>query len=521
LAIGVERRPRPGWPTARWPAWAPLALLLLVVVAAYGPAVPNFFVSDDLDMLSGDAADLFSPASGFGRFMPLAAAVHRATAALSGLDPVPPHLVQLALHATAALLVYALGRALGLRVAPAWSAALLWALFPRHHQVVMWFGAISIGLSAVFGLAAAWLFVEAWRSRRAAAGWGAVGAYALALLAHESAVALPLLCACLAVYLWTSERVAPPRPPPAWLWAAVAVCLAHLTVLAWAYRARAALYPDSGYRFLGVGADLLLAPARYAAWLASPPPGTEALATGAVGLVVGGVLLLLAALWAWRDGPLVRLGLAWTAAAAAPVLLFGVYGVADRYCYLPAVGLVWAVVGALAGWRLAVPALAAYAALALVLLAQTAGEWRLAGEAVRATMDDLRAWAAAPRAARPEAALFVGVPFKRGTAWPGSQVYVFSTGLVGAAHLATGWPALRVSYVFTDEYPALAEQLAALPALPGPAGLHLFALEPAPTDHTPRLGAALPLLAAPRWRGGSRLPVDLGRYLAGGAPAAP
>jgi hypothetical protein len=120
----------------------------------------------------------------------------------------------------------------------------------------------------------------------------------------------------------------------------------------------------------------------------------------------------------------------------------------------------------------------------------------------------------------PEAVLFVGTPFKRGERWPGSQVYVFSTGLVGAAHLATGWPALRVSYVFQDEHPTLAAELAALPSAPGPPGLHLFALDGlVPTDRTDRLRAALPRLAPLRWRGTSRTPVDWSDYAAA-APAA-
>jgi hypothetical protein len=181
---------------------------------------------------------------------------------------------------------------------------------------------------------------------------------------------------------------------------------------------------------------------------------------------------------------------------------------------LPSVGLALGVAAALAriGWR-QVLVVAAYAVMALVLLAQVAGEWRLAGARVRGTMDYLSAWAAAPHATPPEAAAFVGVPFKRGERWPGSQVYVFSTGLVGAAHLATGWPALRVSYVFADEHPALGAWLGALPATPGPPGVALFALDAAPpADRTDVLGTALPALVRLRWRGASRTPIDWARY---------
>jgi hypothetical protein len=219
------------------------------------------------------------------------------------------------------------------------TAALLFALYPRHHQVVMWFGAVSIGLAAALGLATAVLFLRAWRHHDARAGWAAAATYMAALLAHESAVVLPLLLVALALY----DRVADARPPavgvlaagaamprlsgtpraasgaalgacagiglgarlrpvPFWLWALPLASAAHLALLAWAYRVRAATYPDSGYRFVGLGGDLAAAPLRYAAQLVVPPPWTESLAVGGGGLALGGLALVGAAWWAWRRG---------------------------------------------------------------------------------------------------------------------------------------------------------------------------------------------------------------------------
>src|SRR4051794_12449294 len=163
------------------PLLAGLVALLALLGLAYGPALTNFFVSDDLDMLSGDASDLFSPASGFGRFMPLAAAIHRGVALTSGLVPWPAHALQLALHAACTLLVYALVQQLlvprGARRAAgvALLAAALFAFYPRHHQVVMWFGAVSIGLAATLALATTLVFLRAWRADDSRSGWIAVG----------------------------------------------------------------------------------------------------------------------------------------------------------------------------------------------------------------------------------------------------------------------------------------------------------------------------------------------------------
>ncbi len=561
---GHAAGPAPGGRARRAGAWArgawPLALLGALVVAAYGPAVPAFFTSDDLDMLSGDASDLFSPASGFGRFMPLAASVHRGVARLTGLDPVPPHALQLGLHLASVALVYALAGRLAAhrpsagRGAPrtvALLAALLFALYPRHHQVVMWFGAVSIGLATTLTLATTLLVLRALTTGAGRWGWLAAGTYGAALLAHESAVTLPLLIGALAVYVrggrgWPvggpaasarglraryfspqarhRTRAEPatagaqaPRGLPGWAWAMAALSLTHLGVLAWAYRVRAALHPESGYRFVGLGADLLIAPLRYAAQLVAPPPWTEPLALGPAGLVLGALALVGAGAWVRRAGPLGRLGLVWGGVAALPFLLFGVYGITDRYYYLPGVGLALALGAALAGWRRLGPALgAAYAAASVLLLAQAAGEWRAAGATTHATLDYLTRWAASAVPARPEAVAFVGAPFKRDTRWPGSQVYVWSTGLAGAAHLATGWRGLRVAYLFADEYPTLAAWLATRPPAPGPPGLYLFVLDgTAPVDRTAVLGSALPELARLRWRGASRTPIEWTRYMPG------
>src|SRR5262249_50426255 len=156
------------------------------------------------------------------------AGVHRATATLSGLDPVAAHTFQLALHVACALLVYALARALGADRAVALAAAVLFALYPRQHPGVMWVGAVSLGMAATLSLAAAWCFVCAWRDPGARIGWAAVALYAAALLSHESAVALPLVLASLA--LFESRRLGRgvPRPLPPWLWAGAAVLVAHL-----------------------------------------------------------------------------------------------------------------------------------------------------------------------------------------------------------------------------------------------------------------------------------------------------
>src|SRR5262249_51896869 len=159
--------------------------------------------------------------------------------------------------------------------------------------------------------------------------------------------------------------------------------------------------------------------------LVTPPPLTETFALGEAGLLLGLAAVLGAAWWAWRGGGWGRLGLAWVALAAVPYVLFGLYGIADRYYYLPSVGLAPAVAGVLMRrGRWGATVLALYAMGSMLLMGQAADEWRAAGATVRATMDSLRQWAGQVEPGAPaDAALFVGVPFKRSAHWPGSQVY--------------------------------------------------------------------------------------------------
>jgi len=147
----------------------------------------------------------------------------------------------------------------------------------------MWFGAVSIGVSATLALATTLVFLRAWRADDSRAGWIAAGLCAAALLAHESAVALPALLGSIVVYEWAAGGRARRWPPRSWVWAGVGVLFAHLALLAWAYRTRAAAFPDSGYRFVGLDTALLLAPLRYTAQLVVPPPWTETLAAGDAG----------------------------------------------------------------------------------------------------------------------------------------------------------------------------------------------------------------------------------------------
>ncbi|MEJ2502807.1 MAG: hypothetical protein P8177_05730, partial [Gemmatimonadota bacterium] len=126
--------------------------------------------------------------------------------------PVPYHLVNIALHAGASLLVLALLLRLA-TVGPATAGALLFALHPVHTEAVANVVGRAELLSAIFVLAACILYLGPRSERRQRSGdrgWVAAGVatlYLLALGAKEIAVTLPgLLLLLEAARVWERER---------------------------------------------------------------------------------------------------------------------------------------------------------------------------------------------------------------------------------------------------------------------------------------------------------------------------
>lgn len=107
---------------------------------------------------------------------------------LGGENALGYHLLNLALHAAAVLLLYDLLR----RIAPAQAlvAALIFAVHPLQAEPVDYVWARSIVLCAIFVFAA-------WRDWSAGREWRAVAWFALALLAKEECAAFPLVLALL------------------------------------------------------------------------------------------------------------------------------------------------------------------------------------------------------------------------------------------------------------------------------------------------------------------------------------
>jgi protein O-mannosyl-transferase len=208
--------------------------LVLLVVVAYARAVGGAFLwDDDLHVYANPVIvgplglkEIWTTAA--ANYFPLVLTNFWVQHALWGLNPVGYHLVTLAFHAGAALLLWRLLRQL--RVPGAWLGAALWALHPVQVESVAWICELKNTQSAVFFLLAIHFYLR-WRKtsptsaqpggsgRESPAGaarsapviagsrdyWLALACAVAALLSKPSTVMLPV--ALVLVRWWQLRRM--------------------------------------------------------------------------------------------------------------------------------------------------------------------------------------------------------------------------------------------------------------------------------------------------------------------------
>ena len=190
-------------------------LLIALVVAVYTPGLRGGFAFDDYHAIVenpalelhtvslGGLLDAAMSAPTTGPLArPLAMLSFAANRSLSGLDPLPYKLTNLAIHLLNAVLLLVLMRLLLPRLAPrappgcAWLIVALWALHPINLTAVLYVVQRMTSLSATFVLAALALYTFARLQRlgggAAPRGWPLVFALsaALAVLCKETALSL-------------------------------------------------------------------------------------------------------------------------------------------------------------------------------------------------------------------------------------------------------------------------------------------------------------------------------------------
>ena len=371
--------------------WMTVLFPALLAVAVYAPAARFGFVNYDDNhyffenphVLGGLNAENFLWAFGIhgpSMWIPLTWLSHQTMVSIFGPAPEPQHVLNLLLHAANAVLLGVwLRRSTG-RAGLSMAIAAVFAVHPIHVESVAWITERKDVLSLFFCLAAL-LFHE--RSCREG-GWGnylgMLLCHSLAVMAKPLAVTLP--CAMLLWELWPlAGRIRLRAVLGKLPLLAISAVASWLTVLC--QQSIGAIGSDDEYPPAGRLANAVVAYATYLRRLFLPhdlavfypypvsiPPASWVPALG---------VLLVVSLGAWRlrrDVPALAVGWWWFLGTLVPMIGLvqaGGAAMADRYAYLPFIGLYVAVAWTLMEWANRIPgwkpALSGAAGAGVVLLA--------------------------------------------------------------------------------------------------------------------------------------------------------
>jgi tetratricopeptide (TPR) repeat protein len=371
-------------------SWRTLALavaLAALTVLVYAPVLGHRFVGydDNLYVTDNQVIKRGLTWGGFlwawgaavaGNWHPLTMLSHMLDCTLWGLDPGGHHLTNLLLHAVNVLLLFALLRRMTGATGRSAAVAALFAVHPLHVESVAWIAERKDVLSGLFFL----LTLGAWLRyiHRPAAGRYLVAllAFAAGLLSKPMVVTLPFVL--LLLDLWPLGRL----PPDFWAarparehWRAVRPLLLEkvpFLVLALAagavtvYTQRVAMASLDAVPFARRVANALVS---YVVYLGKtfwprdlavlyPLPAAVPLWKAALAAVFLAAVTAFA-LARLRRAPWLAVGWLWFLGMLVPVIglvQVGRQAMADRYTYLPSVGLFAALVWGFAEWLPARPA---------------------------------------------------------------------------------------------------------------------------------------------------------------------
>lgn len=399
----------------------PPALVLAAIVGlVFRGGLGSGLVADDFSLINycrfqglGSILGAFDPWRDTWYYRPVTKLVFGLAYALFGTAPAGYHVLSLAAHAAAVVLLFLVARRAGASTGPAFAGALLFAVHFRQHESVFWFSAISYPLSTAFGLAAALWFRSSLAGRRPWHLAAALASAAAAMLTKDTAAVLPVLAGLYGLLFAGGAFAASDLRRRLLRLLPLGVVLLVGTALQ--------AVPVEGRPFARGGAGF------------SPKTAAESLAflERAAALVVPGLdasdgappraiaLAALAALVAYvavRRSRLAVFGLAWVAVALAPFYVF-VPRMGDLYLYLPLAGVALVAVDAAellaaSGRSVARGAaalfLAAFAVWSAARIEAQALRWRAAGEIVNGVVAEVKA--SRPALARGATLVLEGLP---------------------------------------------------------------------------------------------------------------
>jgi hypothetical protein len=366
----------------------------LLAVAAYAPTAGMWFVADDFGhllfsrslafpkaLIAFDSANMF--------YRPLSTTLTwNLGHALFGTNALPYHLMSLAAHALAALLLARAVASISGSARTGWLAGALFAVYPLCTEPVAWLASQWDLLAAMGVFAAMWGFASAWKRRDMRPYLGGLLAAFAAIGMKESALPLPAVLPFVALAVELSPRVAAglnvTRPAREWarllgravLWtlpyALPAVAFVVLRLIA---SGQVGGYPGVRMNILDFAWDSLVASVLMALSplnrLVFEPAFVQLFAALATALLLAGLVVFGRLRW-----PILLLGAAWWVAFVAPTINIilrtpGDANMTNRILYLSMGGLCLAVgslADAFAETRAGRRALPAAAGLALAVL---------------------------------------------------------------------------------------------------------------------------------------------------------
>jgi tetratricopeptide (TPR) repeat protein len=315
---------------------------------------------------------------------PVAWLSHMLDCQLFGLNPEAQHAVNLLLHAANALLLFWLLRAATGALWRSIFVALFFAVHPLNVETVAWIAQRKSLLSVLFSLLT--VVAYGWYVRQA--GWKRylllALAFALALMAKPMAVTLPLLL--LLFDYWPLHRNE--ELPTARHWTKLTLEKVPLLAMSAASSVLTEMAQGAGGSVMGLSLlpissrienaaisyvayiGKILWPSRLATYypLRLSPPLGDAVASAAILIAITALVLYL------RRFPYLAVGWLFFVISMIPVIgivQVGFQGMAERYTYVPAIGLaialVWGIADAVEGVPVARTAFAALGALVAIV----------------------------------------------------------------------------------------------------------------------------------------------------------
>jgi protein O-mannosyl-transferase len=287
-------------------------------------------------------------------------------------DPRGHHALSIVWHGLNAVLVFLLFRRLTNALWLSAFSAALFAWHPLRVESVAWIAERKDVLSAFFGLFALWAYVVYAQQRSAKFYWLSLGTFALGLLSKPMLVTLPVVMLLLDIWPLQRFRSAPRLEKLPFFLLAASSCAITLAVqhaggtisAVLPLRARIA----NGFVAVAGYLEKFVWPNDLA--VLYPHPGFWSVSTVVISILLF-ILVTSAALFQFRERPWLTIGWFWFVIMLLPVLglvQIGLHYMADRYTYLPILGLQLALLPTFAKLPRPVFALVAMAVLSACVL---------------------------------------------------------------------------------------------------------------------------------------------------------